>query len=197
MKCYKLTDKNDQTHGGCHWGENVTHIADGKGELCTSHWIHAYSDQHLAVVLNPIHGNYGKGMHLWECEAEMGEDDNSLKFGTTKLTTIKQVAIPRISKAAKIRFAIYCVLEVYKDKDFKQWADNWLSGENRSEAAAKAAARAAAAVASSSKAATARQRRTAAAEAAWAVAWAAAWAVAATATDLIGLLKKAIKDERG
>ncbi len=144
--------------------------------MCTAHWIHAYSDQHLAVMLDPMHGNYGKGMHLWECEAEMGKDDNGLKFGTTKLTTIKRIAIPRISKAAKTRFAIYCALEVYKDKDFKQWADSWLSGENRLETAAGAAARAAA-------------------RAAETAAWAAA--ARAAAVDLIGLLKKAIKDERG
>ena len=145
MKCYKITDKNDRTYGGCQWGENVTHIADGQGNLCSEHWIHFYTDTSLAVVINPINGYYDpETMHLWECEAEIGKDDNGLKFGTTKLTTLKRIAIPSISKAAKIRFAIYCALEVYKDKDFAQWADDWLSGENRSEVAARAAARAAA-----------------------------------------------------
>ena len=34
MKLYKLTDKNDQTHAGCQWGENVTVETSGKGDLC-------------------------------------------------------------------------------------------------------------------------------------------------------------------
>ena len=130
MKCYKITDRNDRTYGGCQWGEGITHTANGKGELCTKHWIHAYSDRRLAIVMNPLHGNYSTGYHLWKCEAEMGEDDNGLKFGTTRLTTIKRVPIPRISMNSKTRFAIYCALEVYKNIDFKNWADNWLSGKD-------------------------------------------------------------------
>ena len=175
MKCYKLTDENDQTYGGCQWGKDVTHTADGKGDLCTKHWIHAYSHKLVAVVMNPSHGNYDpKTMHLWECEAEIGKDDHGLKFGTTKLTTIKRVSIPRMSEAAKVRFAIYCALEVYKDKSFKKWADDWLSGKDRSEAARAA-------------------RAARAAEAAWAAARAAA---EAADIDLVTLIKKAIKDER-
>jgi len=195
MKCYKLTDENDQTYGGCQWGKDVTHTADGNGNLCTKHWIHAYSNRYLAVVLNPIHGGFSP-MHLWECEAELGKDDHGLKFGTTKLTTIKRVSIPRMSKAVKVRFAIYCALEVYKDKGFKKWADDWLSGKDRLEAAAAAAAEAAGAAEAAWAAG--------AAEAAGAAAWATETAVEAAAEaaaeaadiDLVTLIKKAIKDER-
>jgi len=191
MKCYKITDEKDQTYGGCQWGEGITHTADGGGELCTEHWIHAYSHKLVAIFMNPAHGNYNpKTMHLWECEAELGRDDRGLKFGTTKLTSIKRCRIPRISRAVKIRFAIYCALEVYKDKDFKRWADNWLSGEDRSTEATEAAAWAAGAA-----------WATEATEAAWA-AWAAAWAAEATEAawaadiDLISFIKKAVKDEQ-
>ncbi len=58
MKCYKITDKNDRTYGGCQWGKNVTHTADGQGDLCSEHWIHFYTDRFLAVIFNPIHGDY-------------------------------------------------------------------------------------------------------------------------------------------
>jgi len=199
MKCYKITDENDQTYGGCQWGEGVTHTADGKGGLCSKHWIHAYSHKLIAVVMNPIHGNYGKGKHLWECEAETGKNNRGLKFGTTKLTTIKRVWIPIISLNAKTRFGIYCAVEVCKDKGFKKWADNWLSGKDRTEAAARAAWAAARAAA---RAAEAAARAAWAAEAAEAAAWAAraveaaARAAEAVDIDLISLIKKAIKDER-
>jgi len=194
MKCYKITDENDQTYGGCQWGEGVTHTADGKGGLCTEHWIHAYSHKLIAVVMNPVHGNYHL-MHLWECEAELGEDDRGLKFGTTKLTTIKRVSIPRMSNAVKVRFAIYCALEVHKDKGFKKWADNWLSGKGRSETAARAAGAAAWAAVRAAEAA-AGAAAGAAARAAEAAAWAAAEAAWAADIDLISFIKKAVKDEQ-
>ena len=199
MKCYKITDENDQTYGGCQWGEGVTHTADGKGGLCSKHWIHAYSHKLIAVVMNPIHGNYGKGKHLWECEAETGKNNRGLKFGTTKLTTIKRVWIPEISLNAKTRFGIYCAVEVCKDKGFKKWADNWLSGKGRSETAARAAGAAAWAAVRAAEAA-AEAAAGAAAGAAEAAAWAAAeaaWAAAEAADiDLISFIKKAIKDEQ-
>ena len=183
MKCYKFTDRNDKTYGGCRWGEGITHEADGNGDLCSEHWIHAYTDPLLAVVMNPIHGGYGKDKHLWKCKAEIGRDGDGLKFGTTKLTTIKRVPIPRISKAAKIHFGIYCALEVYHEKSFVRWAEDWLSGKDRSYAAAHAAADAADAA-------------YVAAYAAADAAHAAAYAAHVADIDLITLLKRAIKDEK-
>lgn len=29
---YKLTDAHDRTHGGCQWGDGVTHTAPGGGQ---------------------------------------------------------------------------------------------------------------------------------------------------------------------
>jgi len=42
-----------------------------------------------------------------------------------------------------VRFAILCVKEVCADLPWNAWADGWLSGEDRSEAAAYRSARAA------------------------------------------------------
>ena len=52
----KLTNENDQTYNKTQWGENITHKADGQGELCGTGWIHYYDSPLLAVLLNPIHG---------------------------------------------------------------------------------------------------------------------------------------------
>ena len=98
MKLYKLTDEKDQTFGGCQWGENVTHKADGKGELCTEHWIHAYTDPILAVLMNPIHGNYDTDAgHMWECEGKIGIDDKGRKVGCKKLATVKRIDMPKVT----------------------------------------------------------------------------------------------------
>ena len=158
MIVYKLTDENDKTHGGMQWGKNVTHEADGKSEsLCNNHWLHAYSDPWLAIVMNPAHANF-QHPHLWECDGDVGLDTGD-KIGCTKLTTIKRIRKPRPTKTQMRKFAILCALEVYdlwekydKDGIWKKWADGWLKGK-RGDAAG-----------------TARDARAAAGAAAWA-AW--------------------------
>ena len=71
MKLYKLTDEHNKTHGGTEWGKGVTHRAKGGGkELCTQDVIHAYKHPLLAILLNPIHANFGK-VRLWEAEGEV------------------------------------------------------------------------------------------------------------------------------
>jgi len=141
VKLYKLTDKNDQTYGDCQWGEGVTHTADGKGRLCTKHWIHAYTDPILAVLMNPIHGEYDTYTgHMWECEGEIGRNDRGLKVGCKKLTTIKRIDMPRITIEQTVRFAILCAKKVCKDRTWTKWANDWLNGENRNSRVACIAA---------------------------------------------------------
>jgi len=140
---YKLTDKNDQTYGGCQWGKDVTHTADGKGELCTRHWIHYYDDPILALLMNPAHANF-KQPHLWGCEIEEPtKHDHGLKSGTVKLTTIKRLRKKRITKEQFVKFGILCVKQRYSDRKWNKWADNWLNGTDRSARSAIAAANAA------------------------------------------------------
>jgi len=149
MKLYKLTDKNDQTYGGCQWGEGVTHTADGKGELCTKHWIHAYVDPVLAVFLNPMHGKYDTDTgHMWECEGEIDIDDEGRKVGCIKLTTIRRIDMPQVTTRQRTRFAILCAKKVSKNKKWIKWANGWLREKNETAddayaAIAYAAARAA------------------------------------------------------
>jgi len=132
MKLYKLTDKNDQTYGDCQWGEGVTHTADGKGRLCTKHWIHAYTDPILAVLMNPIHGKYDTDTgHMWECEGEIGRNNRGLKVGCKKLTTIRRIDMPRITIEQRVRFAILCSKKVCKNRTWTKWANGWLNGKNK------------------------------------------------------------------
>ena len=89
---YKLTDENNRTYGGCQWGENVTHTASGKGDLCSSAWVHAYTHPVLAYMLNPIHARFANP-RLWICEGTVGKTDNGLKVGCTSLTTLRRLDI--------------------------------------------------------------------------------------------------------
>jgi len=81
---YKLTDQQGRTRPGganeTQWGEGVTHTAPGKGALCTEAYIHAYTHPLLAVLLNPIGGNYEDPL-IWESEGIVERDDHGLKVG--------------------------------------------------------------------------------------------------------------------
>ena len=185
-KLYKLTDVDGYTRNNTKWGKNVTHTTDGSGELCGPGWLHAYTDPLLAVLLNPIHCGYSS-FRLWEAEGEIGKNDKGLKVGTRSLTTIREIPIPKITTKQKIRFAILCAMAVYKDQTWTDWANNWLSGKDRSAATAAVAARAAEAATAAARAATAAYGAEAAAEVA-------ARAAASKTLDLIAIAHKAVDD---
>ena len=172
-KVYKLTTQDWYTRKGesnqCLWGPGVTHSGTGKGDLCGPGYIHAYLSPLLAVLLSPIHANIRNPV-LWECETEIVKSDNGLKVGGISLTTIGTVSLPSVTKDQRIAFAIYCAKSVCKDQTFNRWADDWLSGKDRSASAAWAAARSAAESAAESTAWAAERsaERSAARSAAWA-----------------------------
>ena len=136
MKAYKLTDKNGITKDNTQWGPYITHTASGKNRnLCSDGWIHFYKDPVLAVLLNPIHANFSNPK-LWECETSGEELHDPLKSGCKTLTTIKEIPLPNVTDIQMVAFAILCAKEVYKKSDWNTWADKWLSGEDRTHAAA-------------------------------------------------------------
>jgi len=175
-KLFKLTDRDGKTWGGAQWGPGVSHSGTGKGELCGPGWIHAYEHPLIAVLLNPIHADF-KTPRLWEAEGEVGLRDGQIKCGCKTLTTVREIPLPAVTTEMRVRFAILCAKEVCACRSWNAWADRWLSGEDRSEAAAEDAAEAAWAAQAASWAAYAAAR--AAAEAARAARAAAAAAAAA------------------
>lgn len=134
MKLYKLTNNDGRTFGDCQWGENVTHGSDeleeGDGPLCSGHWYHAYQDPILAIFMNPAHAWFGNPQ-LWEAEGNIGLERPD-KVGCKELTTIKKIPLPEITTTQCQAFAILIALEVYNNPEFVKWANNWLSGKDRS-----------------------------------------------------------------
>jgi hypothetical protein len=189
LKLYKLTDKDGYTRRDASnetlWGPNITHRATGTGGLCTNGVIHAYEHPLIAAFMNPIHASFGNPI-LWIAEGEITRREGQLKCGCRELTAVKKTRLPKITQEQRIRISIYCALSQFKDPAFETWAENWLSGKDRTETAAWAAARAAEAEATWAEATwatwAARAEAWAARAAAWA-AWTAAWAAwAAEAT---------------
>ena len=184
---WKLTNQKSQTRGATQWGPGITHTANGQGELCGPGWLHAYTDPLLAIFLNPIHANIAKP-RLWRCEGTVGATDHGLKVGTSSLTTLEEVPLPKMTTEQRVRFAILCAKRVCTDPDWNHWADAWLDGTARSAEAAWAA-----------KDAAAEAAMEAAAQAARAAAWAAMAAMEAEAAraaeadlDLIAIAHEAV-----
>ena len=54
-------------------------------------------------------------------------------LSATKMVVVKKLEIPRVSLVQKIAFGILCVKEVSNNKHFDDWANDWLSGKDRSK----------------------------------------------------------------
>ena len=192
---YKLTTQEGKTKNNTQWGENVTHEATGdiKQDLCSDAWIHAYTHPLLAALMNPVLSNIENPIH-WEGKGEGEAKFEPLKCGFRKFTTLRQIPLPEVTDVQKIAFGILCAKEVYKDSSWNQWADKWLSGEDRTKSSADAAAKyaaAAAATAADAAAAAKYAAKYAAADAAAAAAKYAAKYAAATAADAAAAAKYA------
>jgi hypothetical protein len=171
---YKLTTQAMTTHGDCQWEIGVKKTAaKGKMKLCKNTVLHYYDSPLLAVLLNPIHADI-VNPRLFELETSKVFVTDQLKFGCKSQTLVKEIPLPEITTNQKIAVAIICALEVYQEKSFAEWANNWLSGKDRTARAAAYAADAAARAAAADAADAAR----AAAHAADAAAYAAARAAA-------------------
>jgi len=205
---YKLTDQNVQTYNRFQWqiGKWYKIAEEDKGdELCSKSFFHCYNHPLLAILLNPIHAAY-KNPRLFEIEVDGdSQEDKDLKFGFTKMRLVREIEVPQITTEQRIKFAIYCALEVYQEAHFVKWANNWLDSSDRTYATAHTAAATAHAAYAAAYAATyaAYDAAYAAADAAYDAAATDAAYAAYAATDtaayaeinLIVLAEKAIRDE--
>ena len=197
---YKLTDENGCTRNGMQWGPGVSHRAEGEeSRLCTSGCIHFYRDERLAVLMNPIHADFARP-RMWECEAEGEIIHDPLKSGARQVKTVREIPVMEITVEQAVRFALLCSLELADcPAEFRAWAGQWLSGDDRTADSARAAAAdaahaAAAAAYASAAAAYAAADHVAAATAARAAAYAAAEAsrAADSSIDFVELARRAV-----
>jgi hypothetical protein len=179
---YKLTDSCGKTRNGTQWGPGISHSGTGEGGLCGPGWIHAYEHPLVAVLMNPIHANF-KNPRLWEAEGEVGLRDGQLKCGCKALTTVREIPLPAVTTEMRVRFGILCAKEVCADISWNAWADRWLSGEDRTQAAAEAWAAAASAWAARARARASERASERASAWAAAAAWAAKSAAEAARAD--------------
>jgi len=142
----KLTESDGTTLGDTVWGPGVKHYAQKKGspltsaDLCSPFVIHYYADRYLAVLLNPSQANFKKPQG-WEFVPEGLTCTDGLKCGAEGGTTIRRTPLPRFTTLQRVAFAIFCAQSAFggKSEAWSNWAEDWLSGKDRSEAALEAA----------------------------------------------------------
>jgi len=129
-----------RTHRGFQWELGKWYETTGEGKLCSPGWLHFYSDPLVGMFMNPDHISI-ENPRLFRAEVE-GEvlNDNKLKCGYTKARLVEELLVPQISPVQRVRFAILCAKEVYKGKKWNKWANNWLSGKDRTKESTAGAA---------------------------------------------------------
>lgn len=129
---YKITDGNGWTKNNTQWGENITHEITKPGTtLCSDEVFHGYETPEIAIFMNPAHGNYDeKTMLLWEAKGTVVAGDG-MKLGFKRQTTIKQVEKPIITAEQRVEIAILCTMKVIKNRQWRKWARNWITGTDR------------------------------------------------------------------
>ena len=140
---YKLTDMNMKTFGGYPWALGKWNRTSGEGDLCGPGWLHAYTSPVLAELLDPIHANF-REYRLFRGEASGPViSDSGLKVGYTNMRITEELPRLHITTENRIRFGIACACRVYTSAEYRAWAGRWVSGADRTEAAARTAVRAA------------------------------------------------------
>ena len=141
VNVYKLTSQALTTYNGFQYKVGVPTIrTSGEGPLCTSGWLHCYTDPLLALLMNPIHA----AIHcprLWFAEAlaPLKDDgDGGTKIGTRQLTLIREISYVPLTTEQVVTFGIICAQQVCCEPQWQAWAENWLTGKDRSANAAYA-----------------------------------------------------------
>jgi hypothetical protein len=138
MQLYKLTDSEGYTKNNTHWSVGTTHSLEVKlnPQLCSRDVLHAYTSPLLAALMYPAHIDF-KNPLCFTVDGEIAVTDGT-KVGCFSLTVTGTFVLPELSLTQRIAFGILCTLELLsgKDKKFTQWAEKWLSNEDRSIVAA-------------------------------------------------------------
>ena len=135
----KLTDRECETKNGMAWKIGVTNHATGAGtELCSDGVLHYYDGLELALFMNPVHADFSDPRIFEVAGNEIVTD--CTKCGAKSLTVLCEITDYKAPTTTQhVAFGILCALEVCKDPTFVQWANAWLDGSDRSEAAARTA----------------------------------------------------------
>jgi len=136
-RCYLLTE--DNTTRKFEWGDNFSRITTMSWGTGISHegGIVAFDSPLVAAMYADNNTN-----ELWECIGEYGKKLGGGRYEYTRLTAVCAVVLPEVTEEQRIAFGILCAEEVCSIPEWRTWAENWLSGAERSQETATAVANA-------------------------------------------------------
>ena len=146
----KLTNAQGQTGAPygtpLQWGLGVTHtVFEWGGMLCRTGALHCYEGAivrdalALAILRDPNDGGFGATARAWVCEGSGQHVTNGIKSGYETLTTVREIQLPAVSIEQRVECAIRLAWEVCDEPAWRAWAQAWLDGSDRTDAAAWAA----------------------------------------------------------
>jgi len=132
----KLLRQDMTTHGNYKWKVGKWQEPKGKksnwsSSLCNKGWLHYYPNKYIAVLMNPYHANISSPL-CFACETDGDVLEDGMKCGARRLKLGAKVELPRLT-TEQVETIIRLVKLVYKDEVWSKWANNWLSGEDRTE----------------------------------------------------------------
>ena len=139
---YKLLSQEMTSRNNTKWeiGKAIEISKEFSGnELCSNQLLHCYASPEIAVFMNPVHANISEP-RLFRIHCSKILADDGTKQGCKKQTLLKELPLPEISVEQRIKIAILCATEVYKEPNFLVWAENWNTGKDRTATSAYAAA---------------------------------------------------------
>jgi len=124
---YKLTNPDWKTRNGTKWGPMVTHTTNGKGNMCSSGWLHAYKSINAAAIYRHMHVDDDYTV-LWLAQGVIDLSDD-YKVATSELQTISIIPLPKFTKLQIINITLLSILSnsnLNKSKKFILWVKKWL-----------------------------------------------------------------------
>ena len=130
----KWVSRNMTTRNNTLWEINVPKELPDRNNLvlCEEGLFHYVKHPLLAVMFKYFHGceSYTK---LYEVIPEGQTIHGYNLAGSTKLTLVRELEIPKITLEQHIAFGILCAKEVCKKPNFVNWANKWLNDEDQSQ----------------------------------------------------------------
>ena len=116
----------------------MAHNQNASLKLCSNSAVHYYSSPLLASFFNPVHANI-QNPRAFVC-TPIGETiTDGTKCGARGLILGEEIDCSAVTVNQRVRFAILCVMQVYRAPIWTKWAKAWLDKSDRSASGAYAA----------------------------------------------------------
>jgi len=139
ITAYKFLTPNLTSYNDFKWEIGETYTIDKPGNtMCSRDVFHCYNHPLLAEFMMPLHLDHENDYDLYKIEVPEFVNSDGLKFASKSQKVIEKVERPVIINEQRIEIAIRVAKLVCKDVMWNEWADKWLSGEDRSRETAYA-----------------------------------------------------------